>query len=132
MARITVSDLQDIYDTVLTSGQLTAFINTANTFINNSELVEVGLSESLLTEIEKYLAAHFASLRDQRVQQENTAGEYSATYQGKTDMGFNSTQYGQMAVALDTSGTLAAASLKRGRMKVFSTPNHSSDVQSRL
>lgn len=127
MARVTVSELQDIYDTTLTNAQLTAFINSANIMVD-SNLSEAGLSETVLEQIEMYLAAHLASLRDQRVQQENIAGEYSAHYQGKTDMGLNATYYGQMVLVFDTSGTLAQAGLKGAKLIVFDTPDHGSGL----
>lgn len=123
--RNTVADVRDILDTEMTDEQLAAFINTAYVVVSTN-LSDKGLAAAILTEIEKYLSAHFASLRDQRAQSEGIAGEYNVTYQGKTDMGFNATQYGQMAVALDTSGVLATmgSSKKRASFIVFDTPRH--------
>lgn len=124
-SRITVDDLTDIFDTILTESQLSAFINTAHNLIQ-ANLLSSGLGETILTEIHKYLAAHFASLRDLRLQKERVA-DVSYDYQGKTDMGFRSTLYGQMALALDTSGKLASLALKPATFLVFDTPDHGSN-----
>ena len=124
-SRITVADLIEIYDTELTDAQLAAFVNSAH-YLIQANLLSVGLSETILTEIHKYLAAHYASLRDQRIQQEKVA-EISKTYQGKTNMYLESTSYGQMAVMMDTSGTLANLGEEPATFLTFTTPKHGSD-----
>jgi len=97
--------LSDQYDD---STDLTPFIVTANTLVDyvNSQDSDGVHSSSSLTEIEKYLAAHFYGHADQFMESESQ-GAASGRYQGKTDMVFNSTQYGQTALALDFTGTLA-------------------------
>lgn len=124
-SRITVDDLVEIFETELTEAQLSAFVNSAHYVIQNN-LLSSGLSNDILTEIHKYLAAHFASLRDQRLQAERVA-DVSYTYQGKTDMGLQATFYGQTALMLDTSGTLANLALKPATFQVFTTPDHGSN-----
>lgn len=118
-ARITAADVQEIFDTAAEAGVINAFINTAHTFIE-ANMSGSNLGDAILTEIEKYLAAHFLALRDPRLKSESIAGEYSATYQtGKPGDGLLSTDYGQTAVALDTSGTLDRLNLKKATFKVF-------------
>ena len=124
-SRITVDDLVEIFETELTEAQLSAFVNSAHYVIQNN-LLSSGLSSDILTEIHKYLAAHFASLRDQRIASERVA-DVSMNYQGKTDMGLNATLYGQTALMLDTSGSLANLALKPATFLVFDTPNHGSN-----
>ena len=124
-SRISVADLIEIFDTELTNAQLAAFVNSAHYVIQNN-LLSRGLGTDILTEIHKYLAAHFASLRDQRIQSERVA-DVSMTYQGKTGMYLESTYYGQMALTLDTSGTLANLALKPATFQVFTTPDHGSN-----
>ena len=123
-SRITVDDLVDIFDTILTESQLSAFINSAHHIIQ-ANLLSSGLSSDTLTEIHKYLAAHFASLRDQRLESERVA-DVSYKYQGKTGMFLESTHYGQMAKMLDSSGKLANLALKPATFLVFDTPKHGS------
>jgi hypothetical protein len=105
--------------------QLSAFINSAHHLIQ-ANLLGGGLSEEILTEIHKYLAAHFASLRDQRLQAEKIA-DVNYTYQGQTAMFFESTFYGQMALSLDSTGKLATLHLKPATFVVFDTPKHGSN-----
>ena len=124
-SRITVDDLVEILETELTEAQLSAFVNSAH-YLIQANLLSSGLSSDVLTEIHKYLAAHFASLRDQRIESERVA-DVSMKYQGKTDMGLNATFYGQTALMLDTSGSLANLALKPATFLVFDTPDHGSN-----
>ena len=124
-SRITVDDLVEIFETELTEAQLSAFVNSAH-YLIQANLLSSGLSSDVLTEIHKYLAAHFASLRDQRIASERVA-DVSMNYQGKTDMGLNATLYGQTALMLDTSGSLANLALKPATFLVFDTPDHGSN-----
>lgn len=124
-SRISVADLIEIFDTELTEAQLSAFVNSAH-YVIQANLLNSGLDNNILTEIHKYLAAHFAALRDQRLQAERVA-DVSYTYQGKTGMYLEATHYGQMALTLDTSGTLANLALKPATFQVFTTPDHGSN-----
>ena len=124
-SRITVDDLVEIFETELTEAQLSAFVNSAH-YLIQANLLSSGLSSDVLTEIHKYLAAHFASLRDQRIESERVA-DVSMKYQGKTGMYLESTFYGQMALTLDTSGSLANLALKPATFLVFDTPDHGSN-----
>lgn len=110
-ARVNAAQVREIFDTELSDAQLNAFINTANIY-TTSLLGNSGLSGQMLTEIEKYLSAHFASMRDPRFETEKV-GQYSYRVQGKTDMGLDATFYGQQAKLLDTSGRLSAADTVR-------------------
>lgn len=117
-ARVDADDVKEIIDTNLTDDQINAFINGANLLVQ-AKLLDKNLGDDLLTEIEKWLAAHFLSTRDQRVEREKVGGEWEATYQGKTEMGLDATTYGQQAKALDWSGTLATLGLKSISLEVY-------------
>lgn len=122
-ARVTVNDIGDVIDTSLADNQIRAFINTAHRLVVDL-LTGEGLAESTLTEIERYLAAHLLTLRDPRPQREKIGSEYSVTYQGKSEMGLQATQYGQMALTLDTTGKLAGGAsmaLKQASFVVHGT-----------
>jgi hypothetical protein len=112
MARTTDDAVFAIIDTTLTD--IDTFITTANLFVTNT-LGSTDLDDNILEEIERYMTAHFLSVKDQRVQAEKI-DVLSFTYQGKTGMGLDATLYGQMAQALDTTGTLAGIA-KNGAMK---------------
>jgi len=102
MPRVTDAEVFAIIDTTLTD--IDVFINTANMMVT-SWLETAGLTDETLKEIERYLAAHVLSVQDQRVKSTGV-DVLSESYQGQWGMGLNGTSYGQMAILLDTSGTL--------------------------
>lgn len=110
MPRATDADVNILMDTV---GQVyTSFIATANLIVNE-ELVGQPASgpptEARLTEIEKYLAAHYATLAKEHggIVRE-VQGDAAQTYVAPSDKmaGLMTTRFGQQAVALDNSGIL--------------------------
>ncbi len=115
MARVTELEVREIIDTTLSTGEIDPFINTANLLVNQY-LGSSNLSEELLTEIEKYLSAHVLSVRDQRVKSEKI-DVLSFTYTGTFGSGLKNTQYGQMAILLDTTGTLGDIAESGGKQK---------------
>lgn len=116
--RVSIDDLKKIFDTELTDDQLYTFINTAHVLVE-STLLNASLGSDLLTEIELWLSAHFASIRDQRPAEESIGQEYRVKYQGTTGQGFQATTYGQQALALDYTGTLANLTAKKSSLKAF-------------
>jgi len=83
------------------------FIETANNIVED-ELVGTVLSADRLVQIELYLAAHFTSIMIERGQLRRTGtGDATEVYAGKFTQGFGLTRYGQMAMSLDTTGTLS-------------------------
>lgn len=115
-ARATVDEVKDIISTTLTDGQINAFINTSHQVVSQ-RLNGKGISEDTLKEIEVWLSAHYVCMRDPRKKQVKV-DDVAVTYQGETGTGFQSTSYGQQAIALDPTGTLASASLKRATFHV--------------
>ncbi len=98
------------------SPSLTPFIDTANVVVD--EVVTcaatrgTAVSSTALELIERWLAAHFYAISDP-IAKEKETGDAGAIFQGETEMGFDSTTYGQQAQALDPSGCLS--SMSRGR-----------------
>ena len=105
--RLLESELRDIVRTE-SDVSVGPFIDTANTLTDyvSSQDSDSVLTAALLKQIELYLAAHFYSHRDQLFSEKKSM-DASAVFQGETAMGLRSTQYGQAAVDLDVSGTLA-------------------------
>lgn len=112
----------------ISTTDLSSYIATADLIVNE-ELSNRGLSTARLTQIELYLAAHFATvtlerggLARQRIGQGGPEDTYK-TIQA-TSEGFLSTRFGQQAVALDTSGRLGALSKNviRARFRVAPSP----------
>ena len=66
----------------------------------------IGHGETLLFEIEKWLAAHFAAVACRQPVSEEI-GVAAINYGTKLGLGLDNTIYGQQAKLLDTSGTLA-------------------------
>lgn len=100
MANVTEDEVKEILDTDLDN--LQPFIDTAHL-----EVQELDLSDDRAAEVEKWLAAHFAAIRDKRVESKSIEGNRE-DYAGETDMGYNATQYGQQALLLDTSNELGS------------------------
>lgn len=102
--RVTGTEVKAIFKTEMTSTALDPFIESANVLIN-AESNMLDLSDTLLKQIELWLSAHFASSYDQRIAYQDL-GLSKFKFQGEWGKSLNSTDYGQNAVALDTSGTL--------------------------
>lgn len=85
---------------------LTPFIDTANQLVTEKCAPSGKLSDERLELIERYLSAHFYTLRDPRPTQEQ-AGDVQANYQSKVDLFLCTSHYGQTAMMLDTTGGLS-------------------------
>ena len=106
MARTTPTEVNAIFDTDLSDSSLSEWIDIASSVVDDVETEDSSISDTRLTQIEKLLAAHYASAQDQRI--ENTSRETaSVTYQGETGMNLRGTKYGQQAIQLDPTGTLS-------------------------
>jgi len=123
MARVTALEVKDILDTDLSDSVVEAFISDASNLID--ELFEdetglfedeTGVSDELLASIEKWVAAHFVAIRDQRPKSEKV-GDASITYHGTSGKGLEFTPYGQQALLLDTTGRLKSIGGKRATFK---------------
>ena len=94
---------------------LTPFIDTANSLVEEIASSS-GHDDARLELIERYLAAHFYTLRDPRPTSEK-AGSVGVNYQSKVDLNLKTSHYGQTALVLDTSGLLAAINNRASRGK---------------
>lgn len=116
-ARVTDADVKKLIET--TVSPLTIFIDQAALLVTEEigTAAASGLSEARLTEIERWLSAHFvAASIDPQSKSEGASG-ISVSYEGQQGMGLNATRYGQQAILLDTTGTLkrmADASISAG------------------
>lgn len=109
MTRTSVDAVRDIIDVEeLDDEELQAFVEDANVVVND-RLDGTGLSTARKTLIEKWLAAHLAAMKDQRIRKA-TIGFSTVEYEGASNsddaLGLQATRYGQQAVALDPSGQL--------------------------
>ena len=86
------------------------FITTANLLVTE-HLGTSSLSSAMLTQIEKYLAAHLTALHpDERQLVEQEVGEATDTFAGKFGQQLDFTQFGQTVKMLDSTGILAGIS----------------------
>ncbi|MGI9502902.1 MAG: hypothetical protein ACR2RE_07595 [Geminicoccaceae bacterium] len=115
MARATLAEVRALLapqGITIDDPDLTALLTTASTLVD-TELLAFGLADALLTEIEKYLAAHFTVLREltagiSRESADDAAVTYTVGQAGFTE-DLKATHFGQVAIALDTTGTLRNA-----------------------
>ena len=86
----------------------TPFIEVANDLVTE-KCSDSDYTAAKLELIERWLSAHFASIRDKRTASEK-AGPVFEAYQYKVELILSSTMYGQMAMTIDSAGNLAALS----------------------
>lgn len=103
--RTTAAVVKEIMDTELTELQIRPFVASANVFVT-AVLGSKNLGDTMLAEIEKWVAAHFASIRAPEVRSEGVGGASVTYLTGPMGKGLGQTRYGQQAMILDTSGTL--------------------------
>lgn len=118
MARTNEAEVLEIMDTNLTEGEIAPHVLAANLFVT-ARLSGQGLSDTLLREIERWVAAHFACAREKQVKSE-TVGGASATYQmGAGTVGLATTMYGERALMLDSTGYLAGGGKRRAGIEAL-------------
>lgn len=119
MPNVTAQELQGIIE-VPTELDLAPFIATASLIVTE-DLANQGLSAARLKQIELYLAAHFAAIKDEHgALKSSETLNAKETYGGSFTKGLNLTRYGQQAIVFDTSGILAnmAEPTKRAEFRV--------------
>lgn len=118
MARVTASEVKDIIDTDLIDARVNAYINSANILVNEV-LVNEGLSDALLTEIERWLAAHYITCNERQAIQQ-VAGPAEQRFSDVFGKHLLSSTFGQTAAQLDTTGKLAKLGQKTVTLKAIS------------
>lgn len=116
MARVSDADVKTILDTDIDT---TPFINMAAVIVDE-DLASSGLSETRLTEIERCLAAHFACSLDPRLTSEKI-GDANNAYQTAKGQGLHMTAYGEQALMLDSTGTLANLEGLKAKLETLSS-----------
>ncbi len=115
-ARVTADGVKSIIETSINDADVLAhMISTANLYVD-THLLLAGHTDAMLTEIEKYLAAHLVALTEEKGGvTRSKMGDADESYANVFESGFNSTRYGQTAVVLDSSGILAKLSITNAR-----------------
>jgi hypothetical protein len=109
MARVTVDDVNGLLETDVDDTKVEVAIAGATAMVD--EALGTGTT-AILKEIERYLAAHLLACGAARLSAKEEAGGAKVEYVGKTGMGLDASQFGQMVKILDTTGKLATLGLK--------------------
>lgn len=106
-ARVSAESVKEIVATSLTDDVVLAhMVDTANIYID-AHLLGAGHTEAILEKIELFLAAHYTALIEERGSLKGSKiSDASEFLSDVYTAGFASTRFGQMAIGLDTSGTL--------------------------
>ncbi len=106
VTRVTDDEVKEIIDT---NRACDPFIDTANLIVTE-ELISAGHSAARLKQIELYLAAHFVAIAEERGGLQRTqTGDSAELIANVYDKGYQMTRYGQQAMAIETTGILAAS-----------------------
>jgi len=115
--RVTSAEVKEVIDTTLS---IDSFISIANDFVT-THLVGQGLTTTQLKNIELYIAAHFVAIRAERGSPRyEQIGDSRVSWEFKGGEGLAMTRFGQTAILLDSSQTLAKLSGKNtAEFRVF-------------
>ncbi len=115
--RVTAQEVQHLVtDVGIDDLDLKLFIEMANLIVEE-DLVPATptLSAARLTKIELMLAAHYVVVSDEKGSlTSQTTGEATESYHRKTFEGLKMTRWGQQAIVLDITGTLADMAVSGG------------------
>lgn len=103
MARVTNTEVSDIFDTDLSGSQLDIWIGIANQIVDDVASADSSVSSSRLKELERLLSAHLAATQDPRLSSASRETA-SADYRRSDDY---ATDYLASAVSLDPTGVIA-------------------------
>ncbi len=115
MGRTTATEVKQILETDILDADVDAYIIGANALVTNVLGTDTTLSATLKEEIERWLTAHMIALsRELQPAKEGGGPAPSITYQGQWGKMLELTSYGQMVLALDTTGKMKAATGSAG------------------
>jgi hypothetical protein len=120
VARVSENELRHIVEARSTE-QLMPYIDDASLIVDETLVPGAGHSEERLKLIEKYLAAHFWVVAQEKGgYTSEKRGDASATYAKYEGKGLSSTRFGQQAANIDTSGELdkALSGLRKAQFRL--------------
>lgn len=115
MPRVTEQEVKEILDTNVT---LHPFIVAASLIVDKylEDTGEID-DEQLLKEIERWLSAHLAVIRDPQLSKEKIGDASNEYARGSLGDGLKGTHYGQQVLLLDTSGRLSQLGKKKVKLE---------------
>lgn len=106
--RTTAAEVKEIMETNLSDAIIDAYILSANALVTKLlDFESSGLTDTLMKEIERWLTAHLIASTRERQAKTEEAGGAKVVYAGNSNLGLDSTTYGQMVKILDTTGIMA-------------------------
>lgn len=118
--RTTIQEVRDILEpNDLTDAVIESIINSASIMLDNL-FANQTIATALLTEIERWVSAHMIASTVLRQTIDQGAGGAYEKYPGAFGSGLTSTTYGQIALALDSTGLLATTGGKK--IQFFAVP----------
>lgn len=114
-----VRTIMGLTDQNYPDGIVESYITAANRIVEDN-LGNKNLSSETLKEIERWVSAHLIAVTQERQSKKEGAGGAYIEYTGNYTTGLNMTSYGQMAIAMDTTGTLST--LSKQKVKMFAIP----------
>lgn len=105
MARATVDQVRAIITTELEDSAIEAYLESASNMVGEW-FSGVSATETLLTEIERWVTAHLIAMSKERQAKEEGAGGAYIKYVGLYGTGLKTTTYGQTAIEIDVTNTL--------------------------
>lgn len=115
---VTATDVLKCVELTLTTDDIDAAIVTADSLTTELDLTGKGLGAAMLFEVQKYLAAHFAQMKERQTKREDVALEIDAQFMGKDDFGLYATTHGQQSIAMDLTGSLADVAKGKKRAQI--------------
>ena len=117
MARTDADKVKMILETDLSDPIIDAYIEGATELVT-SLLDDKGLTDDLMENIERWLTAHMITVTRSREAIRQKAGPAEQEFSDVFEKRLDSTSYGQMAMALDPTGTLADLNAHRRPMRI--------------
>lgn len=110
----TFDDVEDLMqDSSLSESYVNSILTTVDLVLTNVFLYYEGtISTDILTQLQKYYAAHIIASTTKRLGTEEQIGDARIKYIGKWGTGFDATPYGQILVGIDPSGLIKKTALK--------------------
>lgn len=117
-------DVRLVIDTSLTDDQVDRMLITAENIITThiDPLSSPDVTVTVRSDIKVWLAAHFCAVRDRRVREDSADG-VRTVFEGKVDLGLDSTIYGQQARMVDPTGMLGKVGMATRKRLVFRFSN---------
>ena len=110
MARVTATEVKAIMDNcTLADGIVDNYITPANALVTEILGDDTDMTDTLLEEIEKNLAAHFIAMTLHRTTQEEEVGDARVKFTGYWGKKLESTPYGHIVLVLDFTGKMLKA-----------------------